>query len=80
MSAITAFRDPLTPLSVVPRSRWGAKHLQGAKKDLFLWCLPMDLDVASLALLGSSWSAHTDALRSLSARRGGCSTSSPQLC
>lgn len=45
----------------LPGSRGGTEHLQSAKKELVLWCLLMDLDVASLALLGPSCSAHTDA-------------------
>lgn len=47
MSAITVFCDPRMPPSLVPSRRWGTKCLQGAKKELFLWCLLMDLDVAS---------------------------------
>lgn len=57
MRAVPVLCDPHT----LPGSREGTKHLQSAKKELVLWCLLMDLDVASLALLGPNWSAHTDA-------------------
>jgi len=59
MRVISIFCDPDTPLVHVAKQS-GTKHLWRAKKELVLWCLLMDLDMASLALPGPSCSAHTD--------------------